>query len=161
MNVKYFGELSPDNVESYYECQVVIDDVELDIDLNFEENSIDLSSLEKVNTFLENINSNINLAIRLISDDYDLEDDSETARDFLAHHLEVLPKKDITSLFDSEDVTKEEFISSLIAYRVGFYPEDEESFVIIDVSFKGDVTNYLMAVTLNEKYEISYISMDN
>ena len=91
-----------------------------------------------------------------VSTDYDLDDDSETAREYLEHHEDKVPIS-----FGSKTVTKEMFLSKLQAYRVGFYPEESDSFVIVDIQFSRDVTNYLMAVTLDNEYKLSCIDMDS
>ena len=161
MELKYFGNIEPNNLEEYYDHQAVVAGNEIELDLNFEEEEIKLSSLEKVNDVLKSLDVLLSDAKESISKDYDLGKESETARDFLAHHMDVLDSEEIQSLFGTNDVTKELFMSKLIATRVGLYPEDEESFAIVDVTFEGEITNYLMAVTYDENNELSYISMDS
>ena len=161
MELKYFGKIDPSNLEGYYDCQVTIGDMELELDLNFEEGSTTEETLLKVSNFLEGIKGKAQDSISIISKDYEQGEESEAAKDFLDHHLDILEAKELISLFGTEKVTKDLFISKLVVKRIGFYPEDEESFAIVDVSLKGDVTNYLLAVNFDNNFEFSYISMDS
>ncbi|MDH5465692.1 MAG: DUF2004 domain-containing protein, partial [Thiovulaceae bacterium] len=117
--------------------------------------------LDKVNQFLDNIEVRLSDAIDLIAQDYDLGEDSDAARDYLAHHLDVLKKEELLALFGTLDITKDLFISKLKVERMGFYPDDDDDFVLIDVSFAGDVTDYLMAITFDDRFKLSYISMES
>lgn len=161
MELTYFGHIDPSNVEEYYDKEITINGNTIEVDINFEEEEANEESLSKVEDSLKDIESILANSISFIANDYDLGDESETAIDYLNHHLDVLGEDVIIKLFGSKNVSKEKFISSLVVQRVGFYPEDEESFMLVDVTLKGDVTNYLMSVTYGESGELSYISMES
>lgn len=161
MKLKYFGEIDPKKVEEYYHHQVTIAGKQIELDLNFEDEGTDLININKVSKFLDDLQQLLSDAITSISNDYELGRDSETARDYLEHHLEILEPEEIQDLFGTKEITKELFMSKLIVERVGFYPEDADAFAIVDVTFKGGISNYLMAVTYDENRELSYISMDS
>jgi len=161
MLVKPFGEIDPDNLKDYYSGEITTSNRAINVDLNFEETKISKDNLLKVSNFIENINVFLEQAMKYISTDYDLGEDSETAQEYLSHHLEYMGAEEVNSLFGTKEVNKQLYFSKLQVYRVGFYPEESEDFVIIDIQFPEEVTNYLMAVTLDSKFELSFIGMDS
>ena len=156
-----FGDIDIDNLNDCYEADIQIDGSNKEIDLNFESTSIEKSMLKNTSNVISNIDNMAQQAFTAISEDYDLGEESETARDYLEHHLDVLPKEDLLSIFGNTEVSKELFMNALSLYRIGLFPEDDESFAIFDVQFSRDVTNYLMAVTFDSSGKLSYISMDS
>jgi hypothetical protein len=57
-------------------------------------------------------------------------------------------------------VTREAFLKSLVPLRVGFYPDDDEQFITVDISFPK-FTDYLMSVIYDSDFAFTYISMES
>jgi len=152
MEIKPFGNIEFDNLEDYYDANIKVGEQSIELDLNFDiEEEVDNEDLIQIQTFLSDIDSNLDKVFQYIQDDYDLGDESETAREYIEIHQELY----------GGILTKEEFLSKLKVYRIGFYPQDEEDFIIVDVQFPLELTNYLMAVTLTSDLKLSYIGLDS
>jgi len=161
MELKPFGNIDVNNLEDYYSSEVKVGDKNIEVDLNFENESIKEKDLINIPPFIENIEEHLTNAMKSISEDYDLGDDSETVQDYLSHHQEILDDEELQELFGTKTISKELFLSKLETHRIGFYPEDDESFVIIDIQFPQEITDYILAVTLDSEFNLSYISMDS
>ena len=161
MKIDIFGNIDLESVQDYYSATIKLQGRDVEIDLNFESNVIDSKILESVSEILENIETQVTKAFDAISNDYDLDTESETARFYLQHHLDEFSKEEIHGIFGNETINKDSFMKSLNLQRIGIYPEDEEEFLIFDIQFPEKITNYLMAVTFNDSNELSCISMDS
>lgn len=161
MELQLFGEINEHDVEDYYEVRFVYEDQNIEVDLNFEESSIDKSNLVRVNGLLSELVGCLQKAEAAISKDYDLGDAAETVQDYLNHHIDIFNDEEIEAIFGTKDVTKQTFLSALEAKRVGFYPEDYESFMLVDFTLKNDVTDYLICVVFNGAGELTDIMMES
>ena len=161
MEIVPFGKLDNSNLDEYYEGSIQIFGETVEIDLNFESESINNSMQTSISDLITNIEIMAKKAFEAISSDYDLDDDSETARFYLQHHLDQFNAEDTSKIFGSSDIDKNAYMSSLKLLRIGLYPEDEEENLIFDIQFPEEYTNYLMAVTFDNAGELSCISMDS
>ncbi len=161
MNIQPFGEIDSDNLEDYYDGKIIINGTEIEIDINFESESIDEERLNKIKKYIDNIEVQIKSAFDALSTDYDLGEESETALFYLEHHKEELSKEELLKIFGTTDISKELFFKCIEAKRIGLYPEDDEAYSIIDIKLPDEYTNYIMAVTYDEDNKLSYISMDS
>ena len=161
MGIEIFGKIDPCSPEEYYEGTINLQGNNVEIDLNFESEEIDESVLKAVAGFIKNAEVMTKKAFSAIETDFDLGEESETARFYLQHHLDEFSKDELSDIFGEEEINKESFINNLTLKRIGVYPEDDESFVIFDIQFPDKFTNYLMAVTFDDANELSYISMES
>lgn len=161
MQICPFGEIDPKNVEEYYEGRLTIENSEVEVDLNFESKNVSEAVLSDASNFLSNSSSLVSNALKSIESDFDLEEESETARFYLSHHLDVCEKGEIVEFFGNATVDKQCFMSKLKAVRIGIYPEDKESFAVIDVKFPNEFSNYLMAVIFDSDGTVQEIAMES
>lgn len=161
MNVQPFGEIDPQDLDDYYDAQIEVNGDTIEVDLNFESKTIDVDILEKVSQSIDAVDVQIQKAFEALSTDYDLGEESEAALFYLQHHQEELSDDDILKIFGSTDITKEIFLKNIAVSRIGFYPEDEESFTVVDLKLPDQYTNYIMAVTFDAEGELSFISMES
>ena len=161
MKIEPFGEVNADDLKEYYEAEVNVLGSSVEIDLNFESDTVDTSILKKVSNYTLSIDSDASKAFEAVSKDWDLDGNSETARHYMQHHLDNFTQDEIDAIFPPGKTDKEKFMGALSLVRIGLYPEDAEAYAIYDIQFPEEQTNYLMAVTFNEEHEVSYISMDS
>jgi hypothetical protein len=161
MEMEVFGKIDPSSPKEYYEGSINLQGNDIAIDLNFESEEVDESVLKLVSSFLKNAEYMSKKAFSAIATDYDLGEESETARFYLQHHIDEFSKNKLSDIFGEEEINKESFMNSLILQRVGIYAEDDESFVIFDIQFPDEFTNYLMAVTFDDANQLSCISMES
>ncbi|MBD3674081.1 MAG: DUF2004 domain-containing protein [Planctomycetaceae bacterium] len=160
-NIHPFGEIDPHDLDECYDAQIEVNGDPIEIDLNFESKTIEVDILKKVSQSIDAVDVQIQKAFEALSADFDLGEESEAALFYLEHHLEQLSDDEILKIFGSTEITKELFLKKIAVSRIGFYPEDEESFVVVDLKLPDQYTNYIMAVTFDAEGELSFISMES
>lgn len=161
MNIVPFGKIDPNNVEDYYDGSVNLGGDSVDIDLNFESESVSESVLVAIEKTMNQLPKFSGLAWKAISDDWDLDEESETARFYLQHHLDEFDEDEIIKLFGTNEINKDAFTKALSLVRIGLYPEDEDMFSVFDIQFSPGFTNYLMSISITQSGLISDISFES
>nr|WP_321402032.1 DUF2004 domain-containing protein [uncultured Desulfobacter sp.] len=161
MYLEPFGNIDTDNLEECYDSLLYVHGDTIEIDLNFEAESIENTELEHVKKFLSGIEAFSEKAFKAISDDFDLGEKSEVVRLYLHHHLEEFEEDTIQEAFGATQIDKQIFLNHLKLYRVGFYPEDDGSFAIFDIQFPKKYTDYLIAVTFDRDGKLLRMSMES
>ena len=161
MEILPFGKVDPDNVEEYYDGNIKVDGKDIEIDLNFESESVDEELLKNVVNLIAKISEFSNIAWSAISEDWDLDSESETARFYLQHHLDEFDEEEIYKLFGTSKVDKQTFFKALSLVRVGLYPEDEEMFSVFDIQLDQELTDYLMSVSISSDGKVTDISFES
>lgn len=159
----YFGQLSTEHIEEYYNVTTDVNGNEIQLDLNFENNSITPSQLDKVKNYLENIGKFDSLNKTYILDDYH-DEEGETVKFYVEHHLEECEKEELSTLinFDDSSITPEQqLLKKLELVRVGIYPDGEDSFAIADYSIGRDITDYLVVINTNENGLLDDMAMES
>ncbi|MDY0933353.1 hypothetical protein [Chryseobacterium sp. CFBP8996] len=93
----HFGNLTTENLEEYYDVSIEFDGDEIEIDLNFENKTIDTITMDKVKNFNENIEKYNKLNHTYILNDYN-DEDGDTVRSYLEYHLKVVEKDALSDL---------------------------------------------------------------
>jgi hypothetical protein len=161
LNIGPFGNVDKDNLEDYYDGTLEIDGQEIEVDLNFESDSVDDSLFKEVEKTINNIESLSEKAWVAISNDWDLDAESETVRFYLEHHLEHFDEDEIIDIFGSKDVDKEAFFNAISLTRVSLYPEDDEMYVVFDVQLSPEITNYLISVAIDRQGQVADITFES
>ncbi len=161
MEILPFGKIDPTNIEEYYDGTVNIDGKDVEIDLNFESESVDNDLLKDVESVTSNIDSFAKKAWSAISDDWDLDSESETVRFYLQHHLDEFSEEEVVKLFGTSSVDKSVFFNALSLVRIGLYPEDDEMFSVFDIQLSQELTDYLMSVSIGSDGQITGISFES
>ena len=81
---------------------------------------------------------------------------------YVEHHLAELSNDDLSVAFGTSNksqLTTVEFIHHLVLRRVGLYPNS--STAILDYGLDGDVTQYVLAVTLGQDGSTRDVSMES
>ena len=164
-NIKlpHFGVLDPSSLEGYYDVDIDFNNTEIQIDLNFEKGTIDVKRLEIVKQFIENVRIHDLNNRKYIQDDYD-DEEGDTVRSYMEHHLEELATDDLDELIGqgvkSADRSKL-LLKKLQLVRVGLYPDSEDQFAIFDYSIGKDLTNYLVVINTDENGNLDYMTMES
>lgn len=161
MKLSIFGEIDPNNVEEYYDGNVKIDGKDVEIDLNFDSESVNEDLLTDVEIFIAKISELAQKAWTAIAEDWDLDSESETARFYLQHHLDEFSQEELVKLFSTSNVEKSVFFRALSLVRVGLYPEDDEIFSIFDIQFSQELTDYLMSVSIDSNGKVTGLSFES
>ncbi|BAP33383.1 uncharacterized protein CHSO_4346 [Chryseobacterium sp. StRB126] len=159
----YFGQLSTDNIEEYYDATINLNGNEVQIDLNFESENTDGAKLDQIKNYLENIEPINKLAQNYILEDYHNED-GDTVKLYLEHHLEEVEQDKLSTLINFDDSTVEpeqQLLTKLELVRIGLYPDNEDGFAILDYSIGKEITDYLVVINTDQNGQLDYMSMES
>jgi hypothetical protein len=156
-----FGVLDSDQLEEYYDTEIQFDNRSIDVDINFENDSIAIEKLEKINSWLTDIEKINNLGLMAIRHDFAT---SNTVKEYIEHHLDELDSDDLKKLLNQGalGITKEEKLLSILKIkRIGFYPDTEERFLSLDYTLDKDLTDYLVVLDFTEDGNLYYITLES
>ncbi|REG88536.1 DUF2004 domain-containing protein [Flavobacterium aquicola] len=159
----HFGKLPIGNLEEYYDVDIEFNGNEIQIDLNFEDKIIDTPTMDKVKNFIGNIDKFDKLNKTYIHSDYS-DEDGDTVKFYLEHHLEEISKDEISTLINFDDSSTEpeqQLLTKLKLVRVGLYPHDEDNFAIFDYTIGRELTDYLVVIKTDENGELDYMTMES
>ena len=133
----------------------------MELDLNFENSSIDEKNLRQTANLLENLKESIDKVKGFINEDFQTGD---AVDEYITFHLEELFEEDLDELLKDTDKTlsqREQFFSLLHLERIGFYPECENHHTVFDFVVNRDFSDNLLVVKLKENGELDHITMES
>lgn len=160
MKLSYFGELDADALEEFYEINTEVEGRQIAIELNFDDGFIAEDRLLKVNRTLENLPAFVAKLKGFIHDDFKT---GEDVQEFLDFHFDELGE-DLDPLLSTTDqsLEKDEQLLSVVKLRrIGFYPEEDEGFIIADFGIDEELSQYLLVVYATAEQELNYIAMES
>lgn len=159
----YFGQISTDNIEEYYDVNIDFNGREIQIDLNFESETTNGEKLNQIKNYLENIEVYNRLAKNYILEDYHNEE-GDTIKFYVEHHLEEVEEDELSTIINFDDSTVEpeqQLLTKLELVRIGLYPDNEEGFAILDYSIGKEITNYLVVINTDQNGQLDYMAMES
>lgn len=112
---------------------------------------------------IENIEKYNKLNKTYILNDYN-DEDGDTVKSYLEHHLEEVEKEELSNLINFDDKTIKpelQLLKNLKLVRVGIYPDHEDNFAIFDYSIGVEITNYLVVINTDEHGQLDYMAMES
>jgi hypothetical protein len=163
IKLPYFGILDANALDEYYDTGFDFNNIEVQIDLNFDDKTIDIKRLEAVKHFIENIRiHDINNKKHLQLDFNDTT--GKTVRPYIEQHLEELGTDDLTELIGSNTKTADQpklLLNQLHLIRVGLYPASKEQFAVFDYSIGKELTNQLVVIDTDENGNLYYMAIES
>ena len=159
----HFGQVDADSLEEYTDVEIEFKGEEVRIDLNFENTRIDTKRLDVVRRFIENLDKLDKQNKVYIDQDFN-DEDCDTVKSYLEHHIDEIPPEDLDQLIDSNDTTQERILrlkDKLHLVRVGLYPDSEDRFAIFDYSIGREITQYLVVINTDQNGELDYMTMES
>ena len=161
MTIKYFEEININNLESYYSKKIEINSNLIDVDLNFESESLDEHQIKKLNLCLEDLQNIIAKFWQWILNDYK---NGEDVNEYISFHLDDFFEDDPEEILkgtDSNLDNKDRFLQTLRVNRIGIYPSSPENYLIIDWMTNPDLSNYILVINVNNNFELEYITVES
>lgn len=163
VELPHFGPLNTESIEEYYEVEIEMDHMDIQLDLNFENSSISEELLIKVKRFLEKIPVWMEQNKKYIRQN--LHDDADnTIREYAEFILEEFHEAELQELLDM-DTDMEERISQITArlhlVRIGLYPDGDNHFAVFDYTIGRDLLDHLVVINTDENGVLDYISMES
>lgn len=159
-NITYFGEIDVNSPEEYNEGQVVIDNRQIRLDLNFYDGVPDHNWVDDYENYIKEMKQHKSVVEAAIRSDYEEDGDVKEYVDF---HLEELDSAVIDTVLEGTDTSKtkeERLLSALKLVRIGFYPS-EDDYAVWDYTIGRDIADQVVVVNTNNKGKINYVTWEN
>lgn len=153
-NLPGFGQLNPDSLNQDYDGEISLKGKTVSMDIWFANGKTDLITLDRMKEFIENLVKYDDIARKEQKKDFD---DGGTVREYVDHHLDL--NEDDTE----KDITKKQndFLDEVHLKRVGFYPDEDDHFVIFDYTIDQDLTDYLIVVHFQKSGHFLSLTMES
>ncbi len=161
MKFHYFDEIDISKLEDYYSQEVQIGPDTIEIDLNFDSESISTKEANKLNSIIEKIPKIIEKSWRWIENDFKRGVD---VKDFIAIHLDNFFSNEIDALLQNTNTTlsqQERFLETLKVNRIGLYPFDNEYYLIIDWMVNSEFSDYILVINVKSNLTLNYITIES
>ena len=161
INLPFFSELDSESLTDYYEVDIDIEQDKVQLDINFDETSIDPGKLLTLKKYLEEPQTIINIAKKEIFNDFE---NGEDVKEFLTYHIEELDQSELDGLLKYADKAlslEQQILSTLKLRRIGFYPDDDDIFAVLDFVLSGDISQYILVVKMNDHKTVDHITMES
>ena len=143
----FFGSIDTENLEEYYEVDIEFNGSTIQIDINFENKTVDNKVIELIEKQLTNIKELNSKNLMEIDKDYNNNGSSFDYADELIDELELN--------------NIEEIITGLHLVRIGFYPEVENTGIVSDYTIGKELTDDLLVVFRKLNGEFDGISIES
>lgn len=159
----FLGVIDPSK-PGYLHAEVTFAGRAITVDLTIEEPDLSSSVLAKLPQSLRDVEE-LDRAARaaILSDAQSGDDDAATVL-YLTHHHDELSADDFQRLFGvtAPDLTNPEpALQRLALVRVGLYPEQDESRILLDYSIDPDSTNYLVCVSFDANGHANAVDLES
>jgi hypothetical protein len=143
-NLPYFGEINLNSLKDI-EKTIVIAQSNINLNLNFYEDNIELHKLENVNLIIKELDSYIHISNKKINEDFL---NKGLVYDYYEHHQKY-------------DVSKIKFFEELKLTSIEFYPEEDEHYVKFEFTIGKKITDYIISVRFNKNLQFDSIDFIN
>jgi hypothetical protein len=159
-NITYFGEVEINSPQEYNEGQIVIDNRQIKLDLNFYDGVPEYDWVAEYENYIKDLEqhkADVEAAIRA---DYE---DGGDVKEYVDFHLEELDASIIDKVLVGTDASKskeERLLTALKLKRIGFYPGNENS-AVWDYTIGREITDLLVVVNTDSTGKINYVTWEN
>lgn len=158
----YFSEaFDLEALDLYYDTEFTLAGRTIAIDLNFDDNVCSEELFDTLRKFLNKLQEVITLGRRSIRQEFA---SGTVVAEYMQLHLDELEPEEIEELTKNAHASQsieEQLISALMITRIGFYPNDDEHFAVLDFSFGEEISNYLLAVNFNAEMVFESVVMES
>ena len=160
----FFGEIKINSLKKYYETEAEIEGYRFQLDLNFEQESIEKNNLNKIENFIKNIILISKENVRHYFEDY--EKGGETV-DYIEYYFDEF--EELNEIVKVDKFTTSEsyqLLQKLELIRVGIYPDakpEMDYFGVFDYSIKigEEFSNQLLVVKTDANGNLDHITWES
>ena len=160
----HFGKLQVENLEEYYNVDIELGGKEIQIDLNFENKTINIEDFDTIKHFIENIENFDKQNQHYIKSDYD-DENGNTVKEYVTFHIEELGEEFLEQInLDNQTDKEQQFLTKLNLTRVGIYPDgkyDTSYFAVFDYTVNKELTDQLIVVKTDNKGNLDHLSWES
>ncbi len=164
MKSKFFGEIDINNVQDCYDASLDLDGAAINVDVWFEQKTIDPELIEEVDSFYNALPSHVRLVKEIIASDFEF---GEEVKEYLDNELYALEDPELAAL--GIDLTKDEpakmhdLYQKLHLKRVGTYPSEPAggAFAVFDFTISEEITDQLLVVKLDKQGQLVELTSES
>lgn len=163
IHLPHFGTIDPSSLEEYYEAEIDFNGTNIQVDLNFDETTIEPKRLDIIKKFIENIRIHDLNNKKHIESDYNSAAEG-TVKFYVEHHLEELGENELAPLINTAAPSAEQqkqLVKKLQLVRLGLYPASAGQFATFDYSIGTEITDQLLVIFTDENGNLDYITMES
>lgn len=158
-----FTEINSEKLNDYYDWKLNFGDRKINLDLNFETETISESKLNQISNFIDKIPEFDKQNRRYIKKDFELNE--SMTLDYLNFYLDELDESELAGIIDVNGNNKSRLsflMKKLNLIRVGIYPKASH-FGTFDYSIDidGEPCNQLLVLNINEDGTLDYITWES
>jgi hypothetical protein len=160
-SLPYFGAVDPEELNEYYDVVTELGGQNLTIDINFDEGCIAIKKLEQLSIRLESLAALLEQAWEAVRESFR---QAQDARKYIDQHIDLLGAPEMQQGLQKADATlsdEEKLFTLVRPVRIGIYPEDEESYFVLDFSLSRELTDYLIVVVLSVDEKLRYVTTES
>ena len=159
----HFGQIDLTKLEECYDVTIEFNGGETEIDLNFEQKTIDTYRLDIVKGFLDNLSDFDKKNKEYINQDF-ADDNCDTVKTYVEFCIQELGENELADVVDltNKSIDPEvQLINALRLVRIGFFPDERNHFVTFDYSISRDLTDDLVVIFTDENGKMDYMTMES
>ena len=159
-NITYFGEVEINSPQEYNEGQIVIDNRQIKLDLNFYDGVPEYDWVAEYENYIKDLEQHKAEVEAAIRADYE---DGGDVKEYVDFHLEELDASIIDKVLVGTDASKskeERLLTALKLKRIGFYPGNE-NYAVWDYTIGREITDLLVVVNTDSTGKINYVTWEN
>lgn len=165
----YFGILDLKSLQEHSEAQIVLAGHRVQLDLNFADKAMPAKRMDIAKNIIQHLAEHNTANLLTIRSSMNAESSLEgpgAVRAYLEHHMEPVAPEEWAEPDDAhEEISRQsqmlsETLEKIHLVRVRFYPESEDLFAVFDYSIGRHITEYVLALSLNEKGALESIAME-
>lgn len=163
ITLPHFGSIDPTDLEEYYDASIDLNGTSIEVDLNFDEHSIDTKRLEMITKFIDNLRIHDLNNKKHIESDFNKAGEG-TVKLYVEHHLEELGENELGPLINTAAPAAEQqqqLVKKIQLVRLGLYPESTGQFATFDYSIGKDITDQLVVIVTDENGNLEDITMES
>ncbi len=163
IRLPHFGMLDAEALEEYYDVEMEYNNTSVQIDLNFDNSSIDIQKLETAKHFIDNIRIHDLSNRKHIEKDF-ADEDGDTVMEYIDMHLENLGEPEIASLIGPNTKKADQprlLMQKLHLIRVGLYPHNEDQYATFDYSIAPEIMDHLVVVFSDINGNLDYMTIES
>jgi hypothetical protein len=160
-SMPFFGELELNNLKDYYEVEVENNNRIIQVDLNFESETVSNKIFNKTSRLIQELGPFIESVTEYLKENRSNE---EAVDEYLEHHLNELEETEISNLLKNSNNSlskKDQLFELLKLKRIGIYPESEDEYVVCDFMINDDLSDYLLVVKLDKNEDIDEVTIES
>lgn len=159
-DITYFGEIDVSSPQERIEGQVVVDNCQVELDLNFYDGVPNHNWVDDYENYIKNIKRHKSVVEAAIRSDYE---EGGDVKEYVDFHLEELDSAVIDAVLEGTDTSKtkdERLLSALKLVRIGFYPAGD-NYAVWDYTIGRDIADQVVVVNTDTTGKINYVTVES